>query len=120
MDIQTEQPFNYRITLTATGDLPLCYDDEALAQDIAAAIRTIKGEWVYDETLGVDYWKGLQKGGLAILENEIRRVILGRPGVKAIAEWSFTLVGATRTATLECLIQGEQGDFPFGIDIGGF
>lgn len=119
MDIQTAQPFNYSITLTATYDLPLCYDDEALAQDIAAAIRTIKGEWNFDVLLGVDYWKGFQKGGSSILENEIRRVILGRPGVKAINEWNFIIDKATRTATLECVIVGTEGDFPFGIDIGG-
>lgn len=119
MDIQTNQPTNYIITLTATGDLPLCYDAEALAQDIAAAIRTIKGEWEFDETLGVDYWKGLQKGGSAILENEIRRVILGRPGVKAIDEWQFTLDGATRAASVTCMIIGTEGDFPFGTTIVG-
>jgi hypothetical protein len=119
MDIQTEQPYNYRITLTATGDLPLCYEDDALAQDVAAAIRTIKGEYLFDETLGVDLWKGSQKGGAALLENEIKRVILGRPGVKAVNEWSVTFDKATRSWAVECIVIGTEGDFPFGITIGG-
>lgn len=116
MDIKTDQPLNNSMTLTATFDLPLVWDDEALAQDIAAAIRTIKGEWQYDVNIGVDFWKGMQKGGRSILENSLRRVILGRPGVKAIDEWNFT-PGANRTATIECIIKGTEGDFPFGTTV---
>jgi hypothetical protein len=44
------------LTLDANGNIAVAAEPYALAQDVAAACRTVLGEVYYDTTLGVDYF----------------------------------------------------------------
>jgi len=49
-------PATNDITLDASGSLAVCAEPYRIAQDAATAIKTYRGECVYDATLGIPYW----------------------------------------------------------------
>ncbi len=78
----------------------------AVGQYVGTALRLLKGEWFLDVTAGTDYaGKILVEGGRLTADQEIRRVILGSPGVTGIAAYSSTIKDRVLTvqATLDTL-----------------
>ena len=44
------------LCLDSSGNITLCTNPYALAQDSASAVSTVLGECYYDTTLGIPYW----------------------------------------------------------------
>lgn len=76
-------------------------DDAAIAQQVAVRLRMHKGEWFGDLELGVDYDGQVFGPGRtdAQIGAEIRRAILGVPGVAAITAFEVKRNGAAATVT---------------------
>lgn len=52
-------PSAWDLTVDSSGNIAVCADPYALAQNAATAIRTFLGEVYYDTTIGVPYWQGI-------------------------------------------------------------
>lgn len=47
------------LVLDASGNIACATDPYQVAQDVASAIRTFRGECWYDTTLGIPYWQAV-------------------------------------------------------------
>jgi hypothetical protein len=71
-------------------------DRAALALDIAARLRSIRGNCFFAPTNGVDYKNLLEKGQLKNLETALQSCIIQTPGVVSIVSMPFNFNPATR------------------------
>lgn len=52
-------PGTWDLAVDASGNIAVCTDPYALAQNAATAIRTFLGECWYDTTIGTPYWTNI-------------------------------------------------------------
>lgn len=68
------------LCLDANGNIAVAAEPYAIAQDVASAVRTFRGECWYDTTVGVPYWQDIlgKRPPLPLIKkdivNEARRV----------------------------------------------
>ena len=81
--------------------------DEATRQRLAINLSTFKGEWRYNIIFGVPYLKNennpielLGKSPKALLDLEVRSVILGTEGVTGLVSYSSVEDKGTRGVTI--------------------
>lgn len=80
----------------------------AVGQYVLTALKLMQGEWFLDQTVGVAYsTKILVEGGRLTADQEIRRVILGCPGVTGIASYSSSI--QMRALTVQVTIDTAYG-----------
>lgn len=85
-------------------------DSSALALDIAARLRLVKGSCFFAVTSGVDYTNLLQKGQEQNLVAALQNCILQTPGVVKIIDMQFKFNAATRVLSFgPCLVQTIYG-----------
>jgi len=103
------------------NDLVIIDEIEAIGQDIATYMRTIKGEWFRDTLIGVDYYGKIfiKNIPISIIDAEIRNAILSRPGVISIENMEISIDKTTRNLTIIVeKIKCKYGVFPFSENIG--
>jgi hypothetical protein len=59
MDSLYLDPISWDLAVDASGNIAVCSDPYALAQNAATAVRTFLGEVYYDTTIGVPYWQDI-------------------------------------------------------------
>lgn len=81
------------------GAFVLVSGRDAIAQAIENRLRTFRGEWFLDGSIGVPYLEqvlGRKQPNLAAVEQTLRSEILAVSGVTAITSFALTLDRATR------------------------
>jgi len=71
------------LVLDSSGNIAVCTEPYAIAQDVACACRLFLGECWYDTTLGVPYFEKIlgQRPSLAIVRAELENAAMTVPGV---------------------------------------
>lgn len=78
--------------LDSNGNIAVCTEPYAIAQDVACAIRTFTGDCWYDQTLGIPYFQQVlgQNTPLVLIKNLIIQEALTVPGCGAPVTVYFT------------------------------
>jgi hypothetical protein len=79
--------------LTSNGDIACASEPYQIAQDVASAIRTFRGDCWYDTALGLPYLQNVL-GALppaSFIQSEIVNATLGAPNVTGATVTSITL-----------------------------
>jgi hypothetical protein len=118
-DLKVDLDSDARDLLFEGGDFVIVRGPEARRQRLAIALKHIQGEWEYDENAGTDYFgKIYGKSRDLTRRAELRRRILGVPGVVAVQSMNLTFDKTTRkmSGTIQALdITGE----PLDVDVEG-
>lgn len=71
------------LVLDALGNIACTTDPYQIAQDVASAIRTFRGECWYDTTLGIPYWQTVlgQLPPASFIRSELVKAALTVPNV---------------------------------------
>ncbi len=100
------------IAMTTDGDIDLSdgkalawiADEDAIAQRVAIRLRMFRGEWYLDADLGVDYaGRVLGVTDASRAEAEIKRAILGVPGIAELSSFTLTLDGGAASVVWSAL-----------------
>lgn len=94
-------------TLDADGDMTFgkglnnySRNNAAIGLDIKTRIKSWVGDCFFDAQAGIDWWNRLgSKGQRALLEQDLRRIILQTEGVTEIVSFSTELVDRRFTAS---------------------
>lgn len=105
------------LKLNAEGDLALEDADLALVegaaeigQGVKIALGSIRGEYILDETAGLDlFGLVLGKSDPALRDAEIKREMLARPGVAALVSYAALVDASTRRLTVSAELRAEDG-----------
>ncbi len=81
------------LVLTASGNIACATEPYQIAQDVASAIRTFRGECWYDTTLGLPYWSNIlgQLPPASFIQSEIVNAALTVPNVSAATVTALAL-----------------------------
>ncbi len=108
----------YTIGLDDDGDIDLSSGNmgtvsgqECMATRVSTALKTFRGESLYDPDYGVDYFARIfGKQTAASILAEFTRAILAIPGVIEIMQpLEFNLDGVTRTLTVTGRLKTDEG-----------
>jgi hypothetical protein len=98
------------------GSLAMVTGRDAIAQGIGARLKTFRGEWFLDGSIGVPYLEqvlGRKRPNLAAVEQLLRAEILAVAGVTSVLALTLSLGSTTRTlsgtfsaATSEGVVEG--------------
>jgi len=115
IDINTQDLVYTDNDLTFTED-----SQESIGQDIATYLRTCKGEWFRDVTMGLDYFNEILKNGIdpGIIASRIKQAILSREGVLSVQGVNVVFDSATSllTVTVEKIFV-KDGSFPYTVEL---
>lgn len=105
------------------GTLHIIDGPAACAQRIACRLRTLKGEWIFDVTLGTPWFQEILGAGartrLGLIQQIIRDRIRGSPGVTRIEELNFEFEPSTRGLMISGRVQVEGGStVPISLEFG--
>ncbi|MBK3787241.1 hypothetical protein G3A43_44665 [Paraburkholderia aspalathi] len=91
------------LCLTANGDIACATEPYQIAQDVASAIRTFRGECWYDTTLGLPYWQNIlgKLPTVSFIQSEIVRAALTVPNVTAATGTSLAFDNRQLSGTVE-------------------
>lgn len=110
MDLRLD-PDTGDLALSDAGDLQLTTGGEEIVQRLRLRLSSQRGEWLLNTSWGVD-WMGtvLGKGAgrRTLAEAELKRVILGTPGVARLLSWSSSLVGRELSVRFEALTDAGE------------
>lgn len=109
MDIKLD--IDNKIPLSASYDLQLVSGLDAIAQDVRVSLHTVLGEWFLDSTAGFDLIRATGKGAERILDAEVKRVTLKRPGVFLIKNYTRTK-DSSGLANVNASVVCSDGEFP--------
>lgn len=101
--------------LSLAGGKPLFVEDqEAIAQAIRSALRTVMGEWFLDPTLGVPYIEAGQNRSTNpfVLGSVVKAKILAVPGVRSVDSMQFSLDRLTRRLSIAFAATSVFGALP--------
>ncbi|RIY00222.1 hypothetical protein D3218_13130 [Aureimonas flava] len=84
-------PATNDLFLTASGDLALATDAQAVSQHAKQRLMTFQGEWFLDTTAGVPWIEEIlgKRPALTLAEGVIKAEILDTDGVTAINEFAI-------------------------------
>ena len=89
------------------GDLQIVRGQDYLVQSIEQALRLLRGDWIPNQTLGIDYFNLLEKGvDFQILLAEIREAVLSVEDVTSVEVSGLDFVADTRTMNIGLIING--------------
>ena len=108
------------LALDAQGRLRIVDGAEAVAQRIRVAVRTIQGEWVFDQTLGLPFFGGVvgKTPTLDLVRSVIVDAIAGVEGVARIVRLDLVQNRIARTLTVTGQVEAEPpiGEVTFAVD----
>ena len=102
---------NQQNLVLENGDLTLVQDGDEVIQSFRIHMLTILGEWVFDYTIGVDWFDSLFNSSTTDLEKEmlIRGVLLGVEHVRRILQLEFFKDNTERSARIEFSVDTDYG-----------
>lgn len=88
---------------------------DAIRQHLFVKFRFFEGEWFLDTTLGVPYFREIliKNPSLAVVQEQLKAVILDTPGVLELIRFEFEFNNATRQANLDFEALTEEGPIDF-------
>lgn len=91
------------LVLTAGGDIAVADEPYALAQDVAAAVRTWLGDCWYDTTIGLPYAESIlgQDPPLQFVRAKVTDAALSVPNVIEVLDVQLSLSGRTLTGYIK-------------------
>lgn len=93
-----------------TGDMQMITGVDEVAQGVAIALRSVKGEYVLDRRAGLDlFGRVLGRQDAEIRDSEIKREILARPGVDELLEYEAKVEDKTRELFVSFVARAEDG-----------
>ena len=98
------------VPLNADGEISIAYGKREIELTVIQFLRSSKGEWIQDITLGLPFEQELRSGVIdsrlvtGILESEIS----GIPGVQSATVESFEIVG--RKMSLDITVVTDSGE----------
>lgn len=102
------------------GDLVILEDESAVAQRIATRLKTIKGEWVFDQTIGTPWFQSIlgARPRRGLITQLLRQRVADTQGVDRIDSFSVDIDSATRglTVTGSVVVEGNA-DQPLSIEV---
>lgn len=109
-------PDTWDITLDSNGNLSLGESDYSIAQDVASAIRTVRGECWYDVTLGLPYFNSLlgQHPPASLITAMLEQAAFTITGVKAATVIRLG-INAQRQLTGSVILVSENSTTPFTV-----
>lgn len=94
------------------GSFAMVTGKDAIAQEIAARLKTFRGEWFLDGSIGVPYMEQVlarKRPNLAAVEQLLRAEILAVGGVTSVQSLSLSL-DSTRSLTGRFTAATAEGD----------
>ena len=91
------------------GDFIPVNNLEEVKQHIIVALNTLYGEWILDDTKGIDYAFGMRNNN--ILENDVRKQILGVNKVKSLDKFKLIYDKENLTINISADIYTDYGSF---------
>lgn len=84
-------------------DFALAEGSQALAQSLQIHFLTIKGEWVYNQKIGVEYWEVIFEQGVSysIKYQTLRNVISSHPKIRSVDEFKLEIDYENRALAAE-------------------
>lgn len=109
-------PSTWDIELDTNGNLALASADYSIAQDVASAIRTVKGECWYDVTLGMPYFSTLlgQRPPTSLIIAMLEEAALTISGVVAVTVVRLG-INAQRRLTGSVIVVSTASQSPFTV-----
>jgi hypothetical protein len=107
------------LQLTAGGDLLIQANDlvlnsgqTALEQDLASRLRTVRGEWFLDTSVGLPYFEDVfvKKPNLNAFRTELRAAIEATPGVVEVTALDLKLDNSTRQLAITFNARTDLGE----------
>jgi hypothetical protein len=94
------------------GDLVLSRGLPAVTQQIAIALKTVKGEWFLDETIGVPYFTNIlgKKFSLGTVQQIVREAIQAIDSVVSIERLAVDFDALTRKCSVDFVVKTTFGD----------
>jgi hypothetical protein len=96
----------------SNGDLVLVTEGSEVVQSAKIRILHILGEWVFDYTLGVDWFDVLFATNTSTLEKkaEIQRALVSTPGLRRLLSFDFSIDNIERAAQIDFTADTDFGD----------
>lgn len=88
------------------GDLALVEGLELIKQYILTGLYTLKGDWLLDDTVGIDFTRNMRDE--VFWKHDIKKVILSTDGVDQIKK--FELTKENQNINIYAYITTELGD----------
>lgn len=102
-------PDAWDLCADASGNIAVCSDPYALAQNAATACRTFSGEVFYDTTVGVPFWSDIL-GHMPSLPVVKADLIAAAETVDGVASAQVFITGVTATRQLQGQVQVTSTD----------
>lgn len=97
----------------SNGTLHVIDGPAACAQRIACRLRTLKGEWIFDASIGTPWFQSILGAGartrLGLIRQIFRDRVLGTGGVTSIQELNLDFEPNTRALTVTGTVIVEGG-----------
>jgi len=90
------------------GELVFTEGTEEIRQHINTALHTFYGDWILDNTKGINYPEGFKNTNL--LENDTKSQILGVKGVISIEKFSLNFDKLTKSISIRATIKTNYGE----------
>lgn len=84
-------------------------ESDALKQNVSTRLKQWKGDCFFSTTSGVDWNNYLDIGTKALLDLDIKRIILQTSGILRIGNYSSILNHDTRNVSIECKVDTVFG-----------
>jgi hypothetical protein len=100
-----------RELVLTNGDLVLTRDADAIKQAIDMHLRTFRGEWFLDESVGVPYLETVlvKSPDLDVIKSTLRREILAVPGVDSVTLITLNYDRAARKLSANWSVRADVG-----------
>ena len=94
------------------GDLQFVEETEEVAQRVKIRLLFWYGEWILNYNKGVKYIDGIYSISKSqeFKDQEIKRAILGTPGIQELIDYSFGVDTTNQTASIEFEATSVYGD----------
>lgn len=101
--------------VVTNNSLTLTTGIEAIRQHLQCRFRLFLGEWFLDTSVGVPWFRDVlvKKPSFVVVQEVLKDVILGTPGVLEIITFEFTFDSTDREANLEFKALTEEGIIDF-------
>lgn len=98
--------------IVQSGDLVLCSDLDAIAQDCDASIRLVLGEWFLTPLEGLDWFGSIlvKNPNLNVIRAQLRAVLLGVLGVKDVVALALNYTGSIRALVVTFTVNTDLGE----------
>jgi hypothetical protein len=112
-------PDTWDIYLDDTNDWVMVEDEDEVIQRVAVALKTHRGEWLFDTDLGLDY-RGtimVKNPDLELITGLIRALIVSVEDVTGITQLSLDYDGAARTLDVTGQVTTIYGPAALGVTL---